>query len=153
MVKTGHLWGKIEAQIGAPDILASTVKLWFKNAVDKPRPSSTTDEPTTAYQHARECTTKGMPRFGNLPLETQRLLKGEVRTQYPTLPLDKTTEKLIEGAFDSVFKGKHQWVMEKERGRLHWPVPVIFFSPTHHPCSYFFSTGRTNESNQQSART
>lgn len=122
MVKTGHLWGKIEAQIGAPDILASTVKLWFKNAVDKPRPpSATADEPTTAYQHARECTTKGMPRFGNLPLETQRLLKGEVRTQYPTLPLDKTTEKLIEGAFDSVFKGKHQWVMEKERGRFRWP--------------------------------
>lgn len=111
MAKTGRIWEKIQDQIAASDILASTIKRWFKNAVDKPRPSA-----TTAYEQARQYTSKGMPRFGNIPLETQRLLKGEVREQYPALPFDRTTERLIEDAFDSVFKGKHQWVMEKERG-------------------------------------
>ncbi|KAL0635327.1 hypothetical protein Q9L58_005721 [Maublancomyces gigas] len=109
----GHIWIELQAQIGASDILPTTIRLWFKNAVRKTR--STVDEPRTAYEEARKrTTTGGMPRFGTLPLETQRLLKEEVRAQYPSLPSNNTTEKLIEGAFDSIFKSKDQWDTEKK---------------------------------------
>lgn len=105
MTKTGHVWKEIEDKIGANDVLASAIRGWFKNIVDG----------TKAYDQAQERTNKGLPRLRNLPLNTQRELKADVRKQYPELPVDKDAEALIEKAFDIVFKGKHQWEKEKEK--------------------------------------
>lgn len=121
---TGEIWGRLRAAVGDDSVTANTIRQFFRAVVW--RKLGTDETSLDALQEANANKEEGRrPRFGNLTMKSQKILKEMVRDQYTSLPKGQDAELLIEEAFNLLFKAKHQYPNSKARGSKLNPLSIL----------------------------
>lgn len=125
---TGEIWKRLQTAVGDDSVTANTIRQFFRAVV---RRKLGAEASLTALEEADASKEAGRrPRFGNLTMATQKVLKEMVRNQYTSLPKGQEVELLIEEAFNLLFKGKHQYPGSKAK-RSKLKFLSVLLSNTH----------------------